>query len=86
MVHERQMLSDFPGRTEADLYLWITEHQHYLRELCGPDVIIERVAQHFADRQGAGPIQRVANAVRDLVSEPTQACELVVRNEDEAPD
>jgi hypothetical protein len=81
IIREQQILSDFPKRTEADLYLWITEHQHYLRDLCGPDVIIEQVAQHFADRHGASPIKRVANAVREMLSDPTAACQLVTGDE-----
>ncbi len=30
VVRESGILQDFPGRTEADLYLWVLDHQHYL--------------------------------------------------------
>ena len=31
-VREHEILNDFPKRTESDLYLWVIDHQHYLRE------------------------------------------------------
>jgi len=32
VVRESEILQDFPGRTEADLYLWVLDHQHFLHE------------------------------------------------------
>ncbi|MGB8644571.1 MAG: transcriptional regulator [Anaerolineae bacterium] len=32
IVRAQDILKDFPNRTEADLYLWIMDHFHYLRE------------------------------------------------------
>ncbi len=34
IIEEGKILNKFPGRTEADLYLWIIEHLWYLREEC----------------------------------------------------
>ncbi|MEW6029173.1 MAG: DUF4032 domain-containing protein [Chloroflexota bacterium] len=31
-IRESEILKDFPGKTEGDLYLWILDHQHYLAE------------------------------------------------------
>jgi hypothetical protein len=31
-IRKDDILEDFPGRTEADLYLWIMDHKHYLKE------------------------------------------------------
>ena len=31
-IRTRGILLDFPGRTEGDLYLWLSEHQHGLQE------------------------------------------------------
>lgn len=61
-------LADFPGRTEADLYLWIMDHQHYLRERFGPSVQAELAAQHFADHYTSRSIKRVLHNVEDLVT------------------
>ena len=32
VIHETDILADFPNKTESDLYLWILDHQHYLAE------------------------------------------------------
>lgn len=70
IIRERNVLADFPERTEADLYLWIMDHQHYLRERFGPGVETEKAAEHFADHYTARPVKRVMRAVRDLVAGP----------------
>jgi hypothetical protein len=68
IIREKDVLADFPGRTEADLYLWIMDHQHYLREQFGPGVETEQAAEHFADHYTTRPIKRVLHAVQDLVT------------------
>jgi len=68
IIREKDVLADFPGRTEADLYLWIMDHQHYLREQFGPGVEAEQAAEHFADHYTTRPIKRVLHAVQDLVA------------------
>lgn len=45
-------LAHFPGRTEGDLYVWVSEHLHYLRELYGPDVDLDRAVQDYTRRFG----------------------------------
>jgi hypothetical protein len=79
IIREKGILADFPGRTEADLYLWIVDHQHDLREQCGPGVITERAAEHFADRYTRHPLKRMVKAVQELVS--GQDCELLTLEE-----
>jgi hypothetical protein len=49
LIHNQQILEEFPGRTETDLYLWIIEHQGYLREAYGSDLSIEQAAEHFVE-------------------------------------
>jgi hypothetical protein len=34
-IREQEILRDFPGRTEADLYLWISDHQLALKQELG---------------------------------------------------
>ncbi|MDY7077228.1 MAG: hypothetical protein SXV54_09920 [Chloroflexota bacterium] len=68
IIHGKGVLADFPGRTEADLYLWIMDHQHYLREQFGPRVETEQAAEHFADHYTTRPIKRVLHAVQELVT------------------
>ena len=43
------MLVDFLGRTETDLYLWIIEHQEYLKEAFGGEIPIEVAAERFTE-------------------------------------
>lgn len=32
VIRQSKILEGFPGKTEADLYLWVLDHQHYLAE------------------------------------------------------
>ena len=81
IIRDKAILTDFPGRTEADLYLWIADHQHVLREQCGPGVMVERAAQRFAERHSTRPIKRAANALRDMLSDSPVECRLVTESE-----
>jgi hypothetical protein len=36
-IRGSNILAAFPGRTEADLYLWIMDHRHYVTEQAGAD-------------------------------------------------
>lgn len=66
IVRERNILNEFPRRTEADLYLWIMEHQHDLREECGPEVNAEQAAEHFAERYTTRLGKRMLSAVQEM--------------------
>jgi hypothetical protein len=35
VIRTSQVLDEFPGRTEGDLYLWILDHQQYLAQAEG---------------------------------------------------
>ena len=75
IIRKQKILEDFPARSEADLYLWLVDHQTELRAQCGPGVDTERVAEHYAERHGRHLLARAASAVRDWLSQ--DACELV---------
>jgi hypothetical protein len=45
-IRKTGVLEKFPNRTETDLYLWVIDHQHYLRE-SQPGVTPEQAAEHF---------------------------------------
>jgi hypothetical protein len=32
VIRDTDIMKEFPGRTEGDLYLWVLDHQHYLLE------------------------------------------------------
>lgn len=71
VVREHEILQEFPGRTEADLYLWIMDHRHYLREACADEeVSTERAAEDYAEQYGerpASPVERVVQAAKQVV-------------------
>jgi uncharacterized ParB-like nuclease family protein len=46
-TREHKVLDKFPGRTEADLYLWIMDHRYYLTKQYGEDVGSEKAAVDF---------------------------------------
>ncbi len=66
VIREEGVLEQFPGRKEADLYLWIIEHQHYLSERYGQDVPLDRAAADFSAEfsRGQGKKQLEAGAVK----------------------
>jgi hypothetical protein len=68
ITREQDVLADFSHRTEADLYLWIMDHQHYLRERFGPGVETERATEHFVDHYTTRLLRRIVHAVRDLLT------------------
>jgi len=68
IIREHETLREFPGRAEADLYLWIIEHQWYLREAYGGEVSMDLAARHFAD----GYSHRLARRLRNLLKRLTR--------------
>ena len=63
------ILRDFPGRTEADLYLWLAEHRARLREELGWELPGQQVVSGVAGSQFAGDEERGA-LLRSLVDQP----------------
>lgn len=61
-IRRHNILSGFPGRTEADLYLWVIDHHYYLSERYGPGVTADEAAQRFAAEFGASPARRALRA------------------------
>jgi len=47
-IRKTGALPNFPGRTEADLYLWIMDHRHFLKEQYGRDVSPEQATADYA--------------------------------------
>ncbi len=51
VIRTRDILREFPGRTESDLYLWVLDHQHYLvdhgKELVPPEEAAEEYVRRL---------------------------------------
>jgi nucleotide-binding universal stress UspA family protein len=55
LIRELGVLRDFPGRTEADLYLWLKKHEAELADRLGWRVETERAASDLAARMSSRP-------------------------------
>jgi nucleotide-binding universal stress UspA family protein len=69
-IRERGILRDFPGRTEADLYLWVSEHRAELEQEMGWYVKPEAAADDFAAQFSSTPsriVERLLEKVVDIV-------------------
>lgn len=66
-VRQEKILDDFPGRTESDLYLWIIDHLHYLREQTGPQISPEEAAADF--HKPKPPLKRALQAAQNLIGD-----------------
>ncbi len=66
IVRKEKILSRFPGRTEADLYIWIIKHWHSLKEQCGSLYPLNKAASDYADTHGRKPFQKWFRWIRFL--------------------
>jgi hypothetical protein len=67
LIRERGLLKEFPHRTEADLYAWLTRYERELRPLYGaPDVADEMAVEKFAELYSERPIIAQLKAIRRL--------------------
>ena len=69
-IRERGILRDFSGRTEADLYLWVSEHRAALERELGWYVKPEAAAEDLAERFSTSPsrvVSRLSERLLDAV-------------------
>ena len=57
------LLRDFPGRTEADLYLWVMDHRYFLARELGVDPGPEGAAKSYEAHFG-GVWKRLGGALK----------------------
>ncbi len=73
VIHEHYILADFPGRTEADLFVWTVKHRATLEASLGWTIRPAAAADDFARRQSAAPrrvAQRLGSIVRSAIVPP----------------
>jgi hypothetical protein len=68
IIRELDLLARLPDRTEADLYLWITDHQRDLQARCGPTVSPERAAEHLSKHHTSRLVKRLANTIQEWIT------------------
>lgn len=69
IIRQRRILEHFPGRTEADLYIWLRRNQEELELRYGQRVPMERAAEELARRFGRRPswLRRINERVSRLI-------------------
>ncbi len=64
LIDEHQLVSDFPNRTCADLYLWIIEYEWFLREAYRNEYSFQVVTSQFKERFTGSPSRRLVNILK----------------------
>jgi nucleotide-binding universal stress UspA family protein len=67
LIREQGILEDFPDRTEADLYLWISEHRRALEEMLEWEVGAGEAAVDLAEQFSPKPEKRIARLTSALL-------------------
>jgi hypothetical protein len=69
MIRQHNILQQFPGRNEADLYLWIMQHRRSLEEICGFDPGLELATLDYAAQYGRRSVlETVGDAAQSIAS------------------
>jgi len=67
IIHDSTLLHDFPGRTEADLFVWLAQHRERLEERYGTCKKLAELAQFLADEYREPALPRLTRQVRRLL-------------------
>ena len=67
IIRKHEILKNFPGRTEMDLYLWIIEHRWYLTEEQKKKVSLEAAATNFVNQFSTRPFHHLKQAWTNLM-------------------
>ena len=63
VVREQKLPGRFPGRTEADLYVWLVKHWDELKKSHGGEFSLSDAAEDFSGRFGKGLWKQITEAV-----------------------
>lgn len=69
IIRNRNILKDFPHRTEMDLYLWIIEHRYFLSQEHAHPVSMDAAAANFVNTFARRPfphLRKIWNAVVNI--------------------
>jgi hypothetical protein len=83
-IRKEKVLDEFPNRTESDLYLWLVDHLHYLREQVGPQIGPEEAAADFTEHHTPKPpLKRALQAAQNLIEDVVEGITSEDEDEDE---
>ncbi len=77
-IRKHDILRFFPGRTEADLYLWIMQHRHGMHERAGVDPGPEAATLDYAEQHGR---RSVLDSVTDAAQTLAQTARTIAYRE-----
>lgn len=63
-IREQRLLSRFPGRTEADLYVWLVKHWDELKQRYGGEFSLAQAAEDLSNRFGKSLWGRLREFIR----------------------
>ncbi len=67
IIRDSTLLADFPGRTEADLFVWLSLHRDKLKTVYGDYANLTDLAGILANKYKEGSIDKMARQVRRLL-------------------
>lgn len=67
IIRESAILNRFQGRTEGDLYIWVMDHWHFLKERYGEHVELSHAVKDYSHKYGAGFFRRAHNRLWDWI-------------------
>lgn len=67
IIHDSTLLEDFPGRTEADLFVWLSLYRDNLEAVYGDYGNLADLARILADKYKEGNVDKMARQVRSLL-------------------
>jgi len=90
LIRESDVLAQFPGRTEADLYVWVSAHRRELAERYGTQVSLrDAVADIASGQQKPGLVSRVwqsaVRLVQGLTGERDETQEIILPPAEDEP-
>jgi len=63
-IREQKILNRFPGRTEADLYVWLVKHWDELKRKYGTEFSLEEAASDLSRRFGKSILEQIREFFR----------------------
>jgi hypothetical protein len=67
VIHESGLLNDFPGRTEADLFVWLSLHREALFSRYGTGTNLYELAHTLTEHHREKGLGKMARQVRNLL-------------------
>lgn len=69
LIRTSNILNQFPGNTETDLYVWVMEHRHQFASSSEVEGAMENLLEHLAADHSP---RRIKNIIRGWLSHPVQ--------------